>query len=1360
MNNQIIVSTHISSLNSPSPSSLVIQTARQNVPILSTSQVNDIPPEHAIVSSVVNTPTTGTIILRLIHGGLILELLPLSSHNLPLRIVFPAVVLPTPALFLWEEKELHVLAVTEIGSLHRIVVPIDNHDLWLEQTDRIWAREYLIQHQIPSTFATSYVLAHGTHSVAISLPNGALLRLEAETMSYDGREEDWSESISQPHASFLSSFTAFLPIQSGVPNASDIIALASHPWPTDIASIFTLSRDRTLRKWKAKLGCVASKSLPATPGNQDSSSSANNSFLLDPAYQNLVRVFSLANDDDDSLEVFVVTFIPTPSSTSGGYFTILTATSDHFSDLGHIDSHRHTAQCHLQDFVVQNGVISALWDKQGQTILETCEIDTNELSAGVLQITPWKSSHYVQQPELTPAFMEEQLLASGSMSEKFLQAIMRPGIFSSLTLRTALDRYIDACLSLPGSAPSQLLQTYPTLCENIAAVVGCTVTLNRDPHTGGFQHANYWTALKRDWEGFVARCREVERSARWPLAVGFGGSNKLIIIERERVGSLVHEDVPISLHQMLGNEHSPHQQFELLAILWSLRSKLAPRTLFDLEMGVTDLLHQEMAFSFAELLQDQTQRIKFKENLEEGAGSWFIGRLESIPDIDAATRVALDSIGALDLAVKREDLEVEAELLNPRPTSEWSRAQVAAYCGISIDARYELCLCLILLLFFVSDELQEWDPSLIAEVFAVFRGVAMLRLVSQRSLERDNEGVRRSDSGTEDVIDRLRNMNVSSTKSRTGCTTSLMQLLVNDFGADDSVAMTAHNFLDSTGLLQSLSPAYVTKHEVLLCERIRLLDLPIVAWNLLSRLPRTAAVTYLQSQIWIKLGRYDDAALLLEKLAGCFGISNLTLEDVEALSSVLTTAHPIDSQFAFYQFAANLFQNTVVQYQVHFSQLALQVAPDTADTSALWSVVVKGLTDLGLYEDAYASIMVTPFEKQKRDCASQLALRMCEEKAVDQLMTFDFAGVADEVEAALSFKARNTDPRVEPCYSRILYTWFTRRGDYRKASLTMYQRARKLGDSIADAASFISLAEDQLEAFSVSMNALSLVDSKNSWMLIPVVTDLTQKRQRLSRHIPESRYLSSKHDAEIVHLSAIEYESTLLRAQIDSIKRDPSLLSSPEFLLPPNVIIMRLAQASQYNQALAIARSLKVDMTDVFVHLTNQCIRLSRNPGAILQEDTTAWLLTDNTSSWQGTPADRGWRYLQHSLKRHDTTENDYRYSKAALETILGIDRSILPPPWLISTMENYQPEYLIRISLRYDNIADAVNYAYSLVLKSEKQLGRQTSRNASTTWLPYSLIDQVLTTADAQIQPPQFTAELRTAVNNRVKRMQKLSQN
>lgn len=32
--------------------------------------------------------------------------------------------------------------------------------------------------------------------------------------------------------------------------------------------------------------------------------------------------------------------------------------------------------------------------------------------------------------------------------------------------------------------------------------------------------------------------------------------------------------------------------------------------------------------------------------------------------------------------------------------------------------------------------------------------------------------------------------------------------------------------------------------------------------------------------------------------------------------------------------------------------------------------------------------------------------------------------------------------------------------------------------------------------------------------------------------------------------------------------------------------------------------------------------------------------------------------------------------------------------------LQKYNPEYLIRVNLRYENIADAVNYTYALVLK------------------------------------------------------------
>jgi nuclear pore complex protein Nup160 len=173
----------------------------------------------------------------------------------------------------------------------------------------------------------------------------------------------------------------------------------------------------------------------------------------------------------------------------------------------------------------------------------------------------------------------------------------------------------------------------------------------------------------------------------------------------------------------------------------------------------------------------------------------------------------------------------------------------------------------------------------------------------------------------------------------------------------------------------------------------------------------------------------------------------LSFEDQDALASVLPGAELFDSSFSFYLHVSNIFKmSSLVYHEVEFAQLAVAVAPPE-DTSALWVTIVKGYTDLGMYEDAYAFLMAYPYEKlcasllvasmsnltflRKRDCVGHLTYRMCEDNALETLMSFNFAGIADEVEAALSFKARNVDPRVRPCYSKILYLWYIRRGDYR-----------------------------------------------------------------------------------------------------------------------------------------------------------------------------------------------------------------------------------------------------------------------------------------------------------------------------------------
>ena len=56
---------------------------------------------------------------------------------------------------------------------------------------------------------------------------------------------------------------------------------------------------------------------------------------------------------------------------------------------------------------------------------------------------------------------------------------------------------------------------------------------------------------------------------------------------------------------------------------------------------------------------------------------------------------------------------------------------------------------------------------------------------------------------------------------------------------------------------------------------------------------------------------------------------------------------------------------------------------------------------------------------------------MCEDDVPDLLLSIYLRGLVQEVEAALSFKARNADPRSRPNWSQILYTWHTVRGDYR-----------------------------------------------------------------------------------------------------------------------------------------------------------------------------------------------------------------------------------------------------------------------------------------------------------------------------------------
>lgn len=181
----ILVAAQLSSLYPSSNAiSQVLQTERRNLPLPPPHTDTDSSSEHASYSSTFYAPHTGTILLRVIHGGLILELISLSTDVPPIRFVFPSAVLPAPAIFAWGEKELHVLAVISSGSLFRLVLPTVNPTrLWHDPLPKQWSREYIIKN-VPEQFY-GVVQAQGLLCVAIGLTNGSLIRIEAENIGDD-----------------------------------------------------------------------------------------------------------------------------------------------------------------------------------------------------------------------------------------------------------------------------------------------------------------------------------------------------------------------------------------------------------------------------------------------------------------------------------------------------------------------------------------------------------------------------------------------------------------------------------------------------------------------------------------------------------------------------------------------------------------------------------------------------------------------------------------------------------------------------------------------------------------------------------------------------------------------------------------------------------------------------------------------------------------------------------------------------------------------------------------------------------------------------------------------------------------------
>ncbi|KAJ9476533.1 hypothetical protein PHBOTO_000193 [Pseudozyma hubeiensis] len=457
----------------------------------------------------------------------------------------------------------------------------------------------------------------------------------------------------------------------------------------------------------------------------------------------------------------------------------------------------------------------------------------------------------------------------------------------------------------------------------------------------------------------------------------------------------------------------------------------------------------------------------------------------------------------------------------------------------------------------------------------------------------------------------------------------------------------------------------------------------------------------------------------------------------------------------------------------------------TAGPKEIWFKIFRCQLALDDFEAAYATIMATPYEGVRKDCLRNLVSVMCEEGHIQSLLHFTFPGLQSEVERTLSFKARNSDPLSVPNYYSVLYSYHLFRGDLKSAGAVMYQHAERLSelhrslsannDGVDPLECFMVVAVEQAQSYLASINALTMLKHENAWFAHaadPEISPATNGRESLfepptsvragaaggkqtsslTRYIPASAYSQRVREIRVVSVDDVRREYTLALARLELVKRYPDLAYSTTVLRPSDAVLL-FVNSDSFDSAFNVAWSMTVDMTPIFSALTVKAVALSRaklhresgksksnddvHPEIaeleeadedLMEPEAVFLTLSEKSASWQGSAAERAWRYIRYHLEMYDS-EEDGKYYRVVLSKIASLDHEVTPTwltDWITRTNNS---DVLLRIYIDHQLILEAASFAVKWLQTAATQASKLTRSNEE--YISNHIIDTLLLNLD-----------------------------
>ena len=185
---------------------------------------------------------------------------------------------------------------------------------------------------------------------------------------------------------------------------------------------------------------------------------------------------------------------------------------------------------------------------------------------------------------------------------------------------------------------------------------------------------------------------------------------------------------------------------------------------------------------------------------------------------------------------------------------------------------------------------------------------------------------------------------------------------------------------------------------------------------------------------------------------------------------------------------------------------------------------------------------------------------------------------------------------------------------WRTAAYTMYYRARKLDDHLftgmRDASQTDQLLALQMDAYTVAIGALSMLDTKDAWISVHVASvsrEGISAKQVLDIFPPET-LKEGLPNVEIVNLVDMRREFILCKSRRQLARyefpdgKQPLLIDNSgrwtsyfhiDWKMGQLEVITRYIEVGLFEEACVVASAFQEDMTGIFTKLVGQCVRFS-----------------------------------------------------------------------------------------------------------------------------------------------------------------------